>query len=92
MRTLSRILLLLCLLVPELLAPLAPAATASTARSDVTPLARAHAHNDYEHTRPLQDALDHGFTSVEADVWLVDGELRVVHDLAGLQAFLSTHD
>ena len=32
------------------------------------PLARAHAHNDYEHPRPLRDALDHGFTSVEADV------------------------
>ncbi|ADB33596.1 glycerophosphoryl diester phosphodiesterase [Kribbella flavida DSM 17836] len=47
----------------------------------VRPLAAAHAHNDYEHRRPLQDALDRGFTSVEADVWLVDGELRVAHDL-----------
>jgi len=28
----------------------------------------------------LLDALEHGFTSVEADVWLVDGELRVAHD------------
>ncbi|QZY29716.1 glycerophosphodiester phosphodiesterase family protein [Nocardioides coralli] len=44
------------------------------------PLARAHAHNDYEHARPLRDALDHGFSSVEADVWLVDGELLVAHD------------
>ncbi|HST72393.1 MULTISPECIES: phosphatidylinositol-specific phospholipase C/glycerophosphodiester phosphodiesterase family protein [Kocuria] len=44
------------------------------------PLAQAHAHNDYEHERPLLDALEHGFTSVEADVWLVDGELRVAHD------------
>jgi hypothetical protein len=41
----------------------------------------AHAHNDYEHDRPLYDALSHGFTSVEADVWLVDGELLVAHDL-----------
>jgi hypothetical protein len=47
----------------------------------VVPLLRAHAHNDYEHERPLLDALDHGFTSVEADVWLVDGELLVAHDL-----------
>ena len=47
---------------------------------DVAPLIRAHAHNDYEHERPLLDALDHGFTSVEADVWLVDGELLVAHD------------
>ena len=44
------------------------------------PLAQAHAHNDYEHDRPLVDALEHGFTSVETDVWLVDGELRVAHD------------
>lgn len=46
----------------------------------VQPLERAHAHNDYEHERPLADALDHGFTSVEADVWLVDGELYLGHD------------
>lgn len=46
----------------------------------VIPLARAHAHNDYEHARPLLDALDHGFCSVEADVHLVDGELLVAHD------------
>ena len=50
----------------------------ASASSD--PLDEAHAHNDYEHTRPLYDALDHGFTSVEADVWLVDGELLVAHD------------
>ncbi|MGC9468471.1 MAG: phosphatidylinositol-specific phospholipase C/glycerophosphodiester phosphodiesterase family protein [Anaerolineae bacterium] len=43
-------------------------------------LRRAHAHNDYEHTRPLYDALDHGFTSVEADVHLVGGQLLVAHD------------
>lgn len=46
----------------------------------VAPLPRAHAHNDYEHPRPLLDALDQGFTSVEADVHLVDGRLLVAHD------------
>jgi hypothetical protein len=46
-----------------------------------TPLPQAHAHNDYEHARPLLDALEHGFCSVEADVWLVDGRLLVAHDL-----------
>ena len=46
----------------------------------VVPLIHAHAHNDYEHTRPLLDALGHGFCSVEADVWLVDGKLLVAHD------------
>jgi hypothetical protein len=44
------------------------------------PLRRAHAHNDYEHERPLLDALSHGFTSVEADIHLVDGRLLVAHD------------
>lgn len=43
------------------------------------PLVHAHAHNDYLHERPLADALAHGFTSVEADVYLVDGELLVAH-------------
>lgn len=44
------------------------------------PLIRAHAHNDYEHSRPLFDALDRGFCSLEADIWLVDGQLLVAHD------------
>ncbi|MCA9262777.1 MAG: phosphatidylinositol-specific phospholipase C/glycerophosphodiester phosphodiesterase family protein [Planctomycetales bacterium] len=43
------------------------------------PLKNAHAHNDYHHDRPLMDALDHGFTSVEADIFLVDGKLLVAH-------------
>ncbi|MGW7358434.1 phosphatidylinositol-specific phospholipase C/glycerophosphodiester phosphodiesterase family protein [Streptomyces sp. NPDC054802] len=48
------------------------------------PLRRAHAHNDYLHERPLYDALSHGFTSVEADIFLVDGELLVAHEPAEL--------
>jgi hypothetical protein len=44
------------------------------------PLIHVHAHNDYEHTHPLFDALDHGFASVEADIHLVDGQLLVAHD------------
>lgn len=48
------------------------------------PLLHAHAHNDYLHQRPLLDALDHGFTSVEADVYLVEGELLVAHTRAEL--------
>jgi Glycerophosphoryl diester phosphodiesterase family len=52
----------------------------STNQESVFPLSKAHAHNDYWHTRPLLDALEHGFTSVEADIWLVDGELLVGHD------------
>ncbi len=45
-----------------------------------TLLTNAHAHNDYEHKRPLLDAMDQGFLSVEADIFLVDGELRVGHN------------
>jgi hypothetical protein len=56
------------------------AATASLADPAPTPLVRAHSHNDYEHPRPLLDALDSGFCSVEADVHLVDGQLLVAHN------------
>jgi hypothetical protein len=44
----------------------------------------AHAHNDYEHRQPLFDALDQGFVSIEADIWLLDGELYVAHDKKGI--------
>jgi glycerophosphoryl diester phosphodiesterase len=48
--------------------------------AEPVPLIHGHAHNDYEHKRPLLDALDRGFCSVEADVHLVDGQLLVAHD------------
>jgi hypothetical protein len=44
------------------------------------PHVNAHAHNDYEHTRPLFDALQNRFTSVEADVHLQNNILLVSHD------------
>ena len=44
------------------------------------PLPRAFAHNDYQHERPLFDALANGFTVIEADIHLIDGELYVTHD------------
>ena len=78
--------LLATLLAVPLLALAPPATSPATAATPghpdprVHPLPQAHAHNDYEHDRPLQDALSHGFTSVEADVWLVEGELLVAHD------------
>ncbi|MFF3980506.1 phosphatidylinositol-specific phospholipase C/glycerophosphodiester phosphodiesterase family protein [Streptomyces sp. NPDC001828] len=72
-----------------LTAAVAVPALAGTARaagqpSGPAPLRRTHAHNDYEHTHPLFDALAHGFTSVEADIFLVDGQLLVGHDPAEL--------
>src|SRR4051812_48114397 len=54
-------------------------AAAQTTRTAVIPLIHAHAHNDYEHPRPLLDALDCGFCSVEADVFLVGDKLFVGH-------------
>jgi hypothetical protein len=40
----------------------------------------AFSHNDYERPRPLFDALSFQFNCVEADLWLIDGELYVSHD------------
>jgi hypothetical protein len=51
----------------------------------IAPLKNAHAHNDYLHDRPLFDALDNGFTSVEADIFLVDGQLLVGHARSALK-------
>lgn len=39
-----------------------------------------HSHNDYQRERPLFDALEHGFDSVEADVHLRGKDLLVAHD------------
>ncbi len=50
-----------------------------------TPLRQAHAHNDYEHERPLLDALEQGFCSVEADVFLVGDRLLVGHERKDLR-------
>jgi len=48
-------------------------------------ISSAHAHNDYQHKRPLLDALDRGFCSVETDVHLVDGQLLVAHTRSGVK-------
>lgn len=44
-------------------------------------LPNAYAHNDYWHKRPLLDALENGFTYIEADVFLRNGQLIVAHIL-----------
>ena len=44
------------------------------------PPVHAHAHNDYEHPRPLLDALDQRFDSVEADLYWSGTDLGVAHD------------
>ncbi len=62
-------------------------AQTSASNSTVRPShPKAHAHNDYLHERPLLDALDNGFRSVEADIFLVEGDLWVAHSTAELSA------
>jgi len=40
----------------------------------------AHSHNDYEHERPLFDALECNFKSIEADVYAIGDSLFVAHN------------
>jgi len=42
-------------------------------------LKNAHAHNDYKHKHPLTDALKNKFTSIEADIFLINNKLIVSH-------------
>ncbi len=56
------------------------AAYSTVPGAEPVPLIHAHAHNDYVHKRPLFNALDDGFCSVEADIYLVDGQLLVAHE------------
>jgi len=72
-------------LTAALVVSMLPVLAAGQAPATPPALTRAHAHNDYEHARPLFDALDQGFASVEADVWLVDGQLLVAHDREAVQ-------
>ncbi|MEV6492630.1 phosphatidylinositol-specific phospholipase C/glycerophosphodiester phosphodiesterase family protein [Actinoplanes sp. NPDC051633] len=84
-RSLGRRLVTVVAVASALLGAGAPVSAAASHDHRVRPLAQAHAHNDYEHERPLLDALSHGFTSVEADVYLVGGELLVAHDPEDVQ-------
>lgn len=47
-----------------------------------SPILFGHSHNDYRRERPLFDALESGMCSIEADIFLIDGVLRVGHDRA----------
>lgn len=48
---------------------------------EITRLANAHSHNDYEQVIPLFEALNNGFTSIEADIFLIKNELYVAHEI-----------
>ena len=49
--------------------------------AQTTVLSQAHSHNDYNRTRPLKDALEQKFVSVEADVLYIYGKLYVGHNM-----------
>lgn len=40
----------------------------------------AHSHNDYEHDKPLVDAIDYKFKSIEVDVFSLGDSLFVAHN------------
>jgi len=48
-------------------------------------LPRSHSHNNYLAQRPLVEALERGFASIEVDIFLVDGQLLVAHDIEDVQ-------
>jgi hypothetical protein len=54
------------------------------------PVVFKHAHNDYEHPRPLLDAIDQGFESFEVDVWFNAGEIGVSHDALSFKGTLKS--
>jgi alkaline phosphatase len=39
----------------------------------------AHSHNDYENEIPFRLAYNNHFGSIEADIWVVEGDLHVAH-------------
>ncbi len=51
----------------------------SVARAQVSCLS-AHSHNDYEQEKPFITAYEAGFGSIEADIWVRNGQLYVAHD------------
>ena len=50
-----------------------------TVFSQLVPLPNAFAHNDYCHQHPLFDALENGYTNIEADIFLEEEGLIVAH-------------
>ncbi len=81
LKTFSHILLLIGVIA---LSPLFSFASENSEKNNVASKQHlhtsAHAHNDYEHERPLLDALENKFYSVEADIWMVDGDILVSHN------------
>ena len=66
--------------------PFCLALLSCVANAQKVSMANAFAHNDYSHKRPLYDALDNGFTHMEADIYLRNGKLLVAHILPMIQS------
>lgn len=49
-------------------------------------MANTHSHNDYEQEKPFRMAYDEGFGSIEADIFLEDGQLLVGHDTVEIRS------
>lgn len=49
-------------------------------------ISNAHSHNDYEQKKPFWLAYNHGFGSIEADIFLLDDSLFIAHDTIELKA------
>ncbi len=60
-------------------------ASTSAIKAQTIVLPNAYAHNDYWHKHPLMDALNSGFTYIEADVYLRKNKLIVAHFLPCLK-------
>lgn len=70
----------LCLSVSFLLCSLTLQAQIPARFQTGTPIPLGHSHNDYLQKRPLWDALENGFTSLEIDIYTAaDSTLRVSH-------------
>lgn len=57
-----------------------PLICGAVSKDSVTVPIPAHAHNDYMHERPLYDALENGFRSIEADLFTRGDSLYVAHN------------
>lgn len=75
----SRLLLALPVLLAACGGGLPEVCTDGVDRPPTPGTSRPHAHNDYAHEHPLEDALAQGFTSVEADVFYARGRFEVSH-------------
>ncbi len=72
--------LLIMLLI--LLSIIGPGAKSGVELQDsrLLPILSGHSHNDYRRPKPLWDAIENGFISIEVDIHLANGCLLVGHD------------